>query len=208
MPMPWGAALLSAHCTALPQTEGQVWRQRGGEAGWGCAATAGCYSCPLWLVWDTESTESWVRALLLPGLTVDETGVARREEVSRMKAGVCHLQEWLHMWQRAHELQVAPECTEWMEPVGAVPALPSQTCCSLYGTAWDCMELHGTAWDCIGLHGTAQHPSVFVRNSELFTVLSLIQRYQWKEQKGTCSQLMKNYNEYIDQCYVIKGSVN
>lgn len=38
-----------------------------------------------------HSTESWVRALL-PELAVDEAGVARREEVSRMKAGVCHLQ--------------------------------------------------------------------------------------------------------------------
>lgn len=76
---------------------------------------------------------------------------------------------------------------------------------------WDCMGLHGTAWDCMGLHRIAWDCTAPVRVCEKFrAVHSAVTHPEapMERAKRNLSQLMKNYNEYIDQCYVIKGSVN
>lgn len=81
----------------------------------------------------------------------------------------------------------------------------------LHGTARDCMGLHEIAWDCMRLHGTAWDCTAPICVCKKFrAVHSAVAHPEapMERVKRNLSLSMKNYNECIDQCYVIKGAVN
>lgn len=102
-----------------------------------------------------------------------------------MKFAVSHL--WIHRWQRASQLQGNSEHAGLLElrDVGgnissaceSCYTLPCLRCCNLHGVAGTVLYL----WEFRGIG----------KEEKTINLLWLIQRYQWKYQRGTCHSQWK-----------------